>query len=215
MLNRRSLLAVLAAALAVLMVGWVGASSPRIVSAWGDSLTRGSGARPGGGYPEQIAAVAGRVVENHGIGGQTGDQILARMVEADDLDERVVIIWAGRNDVDGANTEAIVETVGRMVALTDATHYLVLSLTNGQSEPRGTANYETIVAVNARLAEIHGDRFVDVRSALVAVPDPSDTAAADGDYVAGMLRSDDIHFNDIGYQIVADAVLTRLETLGW
>lgn len=212
MLNRRCFLLALGG---MGLASTVFASTSRIISAWGDSLTRGSGARPGGGYPEQIAAVTGRSVENHGIGGQTGSQILARMLEADDLPDRLVIIWAGRNDVNGANVEAIVDNVARMVALTDGEHYLVLSLTNGQSEPRGARNYQTIVAVNIRLAEIYGDRFVDVRSALAAVADPTDTAAADGDYIAAMLRSDDIHFNDIGYQIVADAVLTQIEAFGW
>ena len=217
MLNRRAFLAGLGVATFACSSGsaLAQATTHRVISAWGDSLTRGSGASPGGGYPEQIAAVTGRSIENHGIGGQTGAEILARMRAAEGLPDRMVVIWAGRNDVNGGNVEAIISNIAEMVGLTDGEHYLVLSLTNGKSEPRGTPHYQTIAAANSRLAETYGDRFVDVRSELVSVPDLSDTAASEQDYIPGLLRADDIHFNDIGYQIVADAVLTRLDAFGW
>jgi hypothetical protein len=51
------------------------------VAAWGDSLTLGYGSAPGEDYPAIASSLFAprRIVENHGMGGQTSTQIAARM----------------------------------------------------------------------------------------------------------------------------------------
>lgn len=58
----------------------LGGEAPPI-AAWGDSLTLGFGAAPGEDYPALAASLFSptRIVENHGIGGQTSTQIAARL----------------------------------------------------------------------------------------------------------------------------------------
>ncbi len=188
---------------------------PRPISAWGDSMTRGSGAKPGSSYPEQMATLSGRVVTGHGFSGASTADILAEMRNGGDLTDSTVVIWAGRNDVAGNDPWRVVGGIEQMLELTDGEHYLVLAVTNGTSEPRGTAGYETIAAINSQLAEIHGDRFIDVRTSLVSSATADEIASLRDDVIPPSLLADDLHLNDEGYRLVANLVLGRLNRLGW
>lgn len=217
-MHRRAALFTLALALLALpalAVAQSNVSAKRPISAWGDSMTRGTGAKPGGSYPEQMAALSGRTVTGHGFSGASTGDILAKMREGGDLSASTVIIWAGRNDVAGNDPWRVVNGIEQMLELTDGEHYLVLAVTNGKSEPRGTAGYETIAAINRQLAEIHGDRFIDIRTSLVSSATADEIAALRDDVIPDSLLADDLHFNDEGYRLVANLVLGRLNRLGW
>lgn len=190
-------------------------AATRPVSAWGDSMTRGTGAKPGGSYPDQMAALSGRTVSGHGFSGASTARILAAMRDGGDLSTSTVIIWAGRNDVPGNDPWRVIGGIDQMLELTDGEHFLVLAVTNGASEPRGTAGYETIAAINSQLAEIYGDRFIDIRASLVSSAASDEIAALRDDVIPASLLADDLHLNDEGYRIVANLVLGRLNRLGW
>jgi lysophospholipase L1-like esterase len=191
------------------------ASKSRDIVAWGDSLTKGSGAKPGGSYPEQIQLRSTRRVSNQGIGGESAQAIFNRMQASPELNKNIVVIWAGRNDVNGGNPLAIVRRIEDMVGLTDGDRYLVLSVTNGALEPAGSKNHSTIMAVNQRLAELYGPRFVDVRTALVTAAGFAEGDATTTDVPPRSVLFDDIHLNDAGYAIVADVVLRKIDEMGW
>ena len=53
--------------------------STTTIICWGDSLTEGAGAGGSGNtYPAQLATLTGRTVLSRGLGGQAGDQVIAR-----------------------------------------------------------------------------------------------------------------------------------------
>lgn len=90
-----------------------------VILAFGDSLTRGTGAGGGQSYPEVLAALTGLDVVNAGIPGEESDAGLERLPGVlEEVQPALVILGHGGNDMlrkrDLAQTEAI---LGRMVAL--------------------------------------------------------------------------------------------------
>lgn len=123
----------MAARLAVLLLATIlvvacGDAAPRLglaadarIVAFGDSLTRGTGAAPGQGYPEQLAALGPWQVINEGVPGETSDQGLAR-IDAVLARHRpsLVILWHGGNDILANRDPADIEY--NLRAMVDAIH---------------------------------------------------------------------------------------------
>ncbi len=123
----------MAARLAVLLLATIlvvacGDAAPRLglaadarIVAFGDSLTRGTGAAPGQGYPEQLAALGPWQVINEGVPGETSDQGLAR-IDAVLARHRpsLVILWHGGNDILANRDPADIEH--NLRAMVDAIH---------------------------------------------------------------------------------------------
>ncbi|OWL98977.1 hypothetical protein CBQ26_00525 [Deinococcus indicus] len=115
------------------------------------------------------------------------------------------IIWAGRNNY--AQTDTVVQDVRAIVATLKTPRYIVLSVLNGRGEVRGTNAHAAIQRTNVALASAFGERFVDVRAALVGT-------AAD-DTVPEALRFDGIHLNDAGQLLAAQTVVGALKRLNY
>lgn len=120
------------------------------------------------------------------------------------------IIWSGRNNYsDAAQVKA---DIAAMVAAMEAvgnTSYLVMSIINGDyaTEYKGQPGYNSIIALNNDLAATHGDRFFDVRAALVAAYNPNiaqDVIDFGRDIPPSSLRSDLLHLNEDGYTLVGN-----------
>lgn len=138
---------------------------------------------------------------------------------------RRVIFWGGRNNV----TDGTMPTLAEMVSLvrdgqtTRAKEILVLGVVNGTSEGTGTANYDRIVAYNARLAQIFGDQFYDLRADFIArgleirgiTPTGTDTTNIAADKPPASLMADSIHPNTDGYLAINYLVAEKLLALGW
>lgn len=114
--------------LATILVAACGDAAPRLglaadarIVAFGDSLTRGTGAAPGQGYPEQLAALGPWQVINEGVPGETSDQGLAR-IDAVLARHRpsLVILWHGGNDILANRDPADIEY--NLRAMVDAIH---------------------------------------------------------------------------------------------
>ncbi|MEW6338857.1 MAG: GDSL-type esterase/lipase family protein [Acidobacteriota bacterium] len=130
---RRILLAA-AALIALALVFRTCVSRPRITNArpsgenvicFGDSLTAGTGAAPGAGYPDHLSRLIGRPVVNAGVPGDTSAAALERL-ERDVLSRspRIVCLTLGGNDLkNGVPREeafAALETIVRRIQATGA-----------------------------------------------------------------------------------------------
>ncbi len=186
-----------------------------IVSAWGDSLTAGTGGN-GSSYPGFLAQLASVPVINNGFSGDTSTQIRARFMAAPNQWANLTIIWSGRNNfLDPATVEC---DIAAMVFVLGHQNYLVLSVLNMNIEPIGTTNYVAITNLNHDLSVIYGTHYVDVRSWLDSTnalaylgiaPSAQDAADIINDVTPGSLRSDGIHLNSVGYSAVAWEIYTN------
>ena len=159
------------------------------IIAFGDSLTAGYGAAAGEDYPSRLSSLLGLTVLNAGVNGDTTDSALLR-VDADVLarDPRIVIVGLGGNDflrsVPITATETSLRSIVRKIQAAGA---MVVIL--GYRFPSVTANYEKMYE---RVS--HDERCLLIADVLRGI----ETNPA--------LKSDEIHPNGRGYQLIAERV---------
>ena len=166
------------------------------VIAFGDSLTSGYGASAGEDYPSRLSAMSGLPIVNAGRSGDTTESALAR-IEDDVLsgNPRIVIVGLGGNDfLNGMavqSTEANLRTIVRKIQGTGAMVVLL-----GFRFPSLTANYEKMYE---RIASEEGCLLI-ARTLKGILTDPA-------------LRSDQIHPNARGYDLMAQRMTKPLREL--
>lgn len=159
------------------------------IIAFGDSLTAGYGAGAGEDYPSKLSAMTGISIRNAGVSGDTTESALERL-EEDVLggDPRIVIVGLGGNDylrsVPVSTTEANLRTIIDRIQDRGA---MVILL--GFRFPSLNTNYG---AMYERVAEEKGALFI---------PDLLDGILGDPS-----LKSDSIHPNARGYELMAERV---------
>lgn len=172
------------------------ASSGSTVIAFGDSLTAGYGAGAGEDYPSALSGMIGRAVVNAGVSGETTEDALGRL-DADVLarDPRVVLVGLGGNDflrsVPIASTEANLRSI--VIRIQGAGAMVILL---GFRFPSLAASYEKMY-----------ERVGSEEGALL-IPDLLDGILRDPS-----LKSDDIHPNGRGYQLMAERIAGPTKTL--
>ena len=197
-MTRRTKVAVGAVAL-VLLVWWLWPSSlSRVknlgsrgssVIAFGDSLTAGYGAGQGEDFPSRLSQRIGVNIVNAGVSGDTTDMALARL-DADVLarDPRIVIVGLGGNDylrgVPIASTESNLRLIVRKIQSAGAIVVLL-----GFKFPTLNANYEKMYR---RVAD-EEQCFLIAGSLKGILTDPR-------------LKSDEIHPNARGYELMAERI---------
>ena len=187
---------------------------PKII-AWGDSLTKGQG-EVKSTYPGILQQLSSARIVNEGVNGQTSTEISARMADAKDLYKYPVIIWAGRNNY--KRPEQVKADISDMVSKLGHTHYLILGILNGDklSERKGETGYNTITKLNADLAIIYGEHFIDIRPYLVSQYNPqsdADLKNFNDDVPPVSLRNDDLHLNSGGNKWVAEKINGKIGLL--
>ncbi len=159
------------------------------IISFGDSLTAGYGASAGEDYPARLASLIGTSVLNAGVSGDTTEMALAR-IDSDVLsrDPRVVIVGLGGNDylrgVDIATTERNLRMIVRKVHGAGAMVVLL-----GFSFPSLNLDYHKMY-----------DRVASEEGCLL-LPHMLRGIVTDPD-----LKSDAIHPNARGYQIMAERI---------
>jgi acyl-CoA thioesterase-1 len=164
------------------------------VIAFGDSLTAGYGAQPGEDYPSRVSAATGTPIINAGVSGDTTESALAR-IDRDVLhqDPRIVIVDLGGNDylqnVPIATTETNLRSIIEKIEGAGAAVILL-----GFRFPSLNADYE---AMYERLAKSERCLLVaNVLSGILTHPE---------------LKSDEVHPNARGYQLMADRIAGPLQ----
>jgi lysophospholipase L1-like esterase len=159
------------------------------IIAFGDSLTAGYGAAAGEDYPSRLSSILGLPILNAGVSGDTTESALSR-VDADVLarDPRIVILGLGGNDylrgVSIGTTESNLRSIIHKIQAAGAMVALL-----GYRFPSLTANYEKMYE---RVAKDEGCLLIP--NLLHGIEtDPS-------------LKSDEIHPNARGYQLIAERV---------
>lgn len=165
------------------------------IIAFGDSLTQGIGAGPGGTYPEQLSKLIGRPVINRGVAGETAEQALQRL-DRDVLSQKpgVVLVCLGGNDLlQNKNPDAAFQALDSIVAqITDRGAMVVL------------IGVEGLMFVT----ENYGKRYKELvkRRQCLYVPD-----ILKGIFSHGDLMSDGIHPNTAGYAIFAKRIADAMK----
>lgn len=203
-MNRRSLLiagAVVAIALLLFFL-WPAQkvrnldSRNSAIIAFGDSLTAGVGAQESEAFPARLAAKAGVEIVNAGVSGDTTESALAR-IETDVLarDPRIVIVGLGGNDflrrAPIATTEANLREIVRRVQAGGAMVVLL-----GFDFPNFGPSYAGMY-----------ERIADDEQCLL-VED-----LLDGIINNPSLKSDEVHPNAAGYELMAERIEGPLKKL--
>lgn len=181
-----------------------------MIACWGDSLTAGTGAVAGtSDYPTVLAKTSPyRPYYNGGVGGETAQQILTRVLADETLGKHVTcVFWFGRNNVGSPTMQTdVLAALASAVANLSHSRYLIMTVLNATTEPIGNANYNAIIALNNAILSTYPNNSLDIRTILATEPNGTIPVA---------LMSDTVHLNATGYASVASNVATFLDAKGW
>jgi lysophospholipase L1-like esterase len=221
-MKRFSVFLALFACSGVVDTGW----ATRNVTTWGDSLTDGQPFTRADSYPTKLSMLLpDRIVTNEGIGGETSTQILARMLADSTHRHDVTVLWMGRNNL--TDPARIEEDIAAAVKSLGTDRFVVMAILNGDlygTEAKGTPGYDAIVGINGSLAYRYPSNFLDMRSYLVSLYDPSnlqDVQDHSSDIPPSSLRAhwnggiDLLHLSPEGNAKVAQRVAQFITQHGW
>jgi lysophospholipase L1-like esterase len=167
------------------------------ILAFGDSLTKGTGAASDQSYPAILSRLSGITVVNAGMPGELSSDGLQRLPNVlQTTQPQLMILCHGGNDMlRKKDLQAAARNIESMIALAQAQNVEVLLI--GVPRPGlflGTADMYLAIAAHSGIPAEN-----DVLSDIIS--DPS-------------LKSDPIHPNGKGYQRMAEAVLSLLQDTG-
>ncbi|HHT5345855.1 TPA: hypothetical protein ACTY9I_002125 [Raoultella planticola] len=147
----------------------------------------------------------------------------AFILDSNDSEFDIQILWPGRNDVYATDFPDRVLSVhaacGNHVKPLNK-KIIRLSITNrtGSSEVKGSKPYNDIIAVNKSVQALYPRDYFDLRALMVRSynPDiPQDVIDFNNDCMPSSLMYDDTHFNAAGYAIIAQAIKKIIVDRGW
>lgn len=188
------------ATLLILLLASCGPPAPNLDSpgstivCLGDSITAGVGAGPGQAYPDLLAQRLGAEVVNAGVPGDTAADGLARLDEVLDADPWLVVVELGGNDILRRVPPEQTETALRSI---------LDRLLAARVVP-------VLVEIEAPLAASYAKVFarLDDDYDIPVVEDVLGDILTDAS-----LKSDTIHPNARGYEVLAAALVDELEPI--
>lgn len=160
---------------------------------FGDSLIEGVGASAGNTLPELLSKKIGEEVINMGIQGQTSAQGLARINSVIDMDPKVVMVLFGGNDyLHGVKQEVTFKNIDAIVAILQEFGAVVIVLGIQGGILIDSYKYEF-----KKIAERRGALYVE--------------SVLEGLIGESSLMSDEVHPNDIGYNLIAKKIYPVLK----
>lgn len=147
----------------------------------------------------------------------------AFILDSNDSEFDIQILWPGRNDVYAPDFSDRVLSAhaacGNHVKPLNK-KIIRLSITNrtGSSEVKGSKPYNDIIAVNKSIQALYPLDYFDLRALMVRSynPDiPQDVIDFNNDCMPSSLMYDDTHFNAAGYAIIAQAIKKIIIDRGW
>lgn len=213
------------------MVFGVGGNDPRVIVAFGDSITVGQDSTDGKGYRsilERKLARAGRSglrIVNEGIGGTFARDGAARIGEVLERDRpAALLLMYGTNDQGRGlpqelfQAEAVPtsEHLRRIIVDARANRTLVVLATLppvcGQSRQAQRAN---IVTMNDKIRELGTEMALNDFGVMLVDPWQDMLAAAPPDGCDLISRVSNNHPNDAGYAVLAESFYSALKHVAW
>jgi len=168
-----------------------------VIVAFGDSLTQGVGVSVEKSYPAILQKLSGYKVVNLGVSGEITAQGLVRFAQILEQEKPgLIVLLEGGNDIlKNIPREQTKENLAKMIALAQANHIAVLLV--GVPE-------KSIFFSSAPLYESLADQW--------SIP-------LENNIVGHLMRrtsmkSDYVHFNEKGYQKLAEAIYLKLQESG-
>ncbi len=168
-----------------------------IILAFGDSLTEGRGVNKVNSYPSMLQKMSGRTVINSGISGETTGEGLKRIKrELDKHQPRLMILMHGGNDIlRDAPKETTKSNLISMVAEAQKRDIEVV----------------LIAVPNKRVLSTTAPVYPEVAEQLGLSIDESSVSEI---MKQPKLKSDIVHFNKEGYQLLAEKIFSLLKNSG-
>lgn len=135
---------------------------------------------------------------------------------------RTTVIWAGNNDFEALYRPEVDGNVQRMVDYLkpqDKRFIIIgMAIADYPERRKGSVYYNDIMALHKKWRERWPDNFIDITPILQRRYDPNNPTDVqnliDG-CTPSSLRVDEIHLNDAGQRIVAEAINAHLILRGW
>lgn len=168
-----------------------------VILAFGDSLTYGYGVKSGFSYPSQLAAKTGLKVINAGISGEESSEGLQRLQGVLKQNPDIVILCHGGNDI--LRKHSLLQLKNNLLAMIDMIHKNGAKVLLVGVPDFGWLGFNTLPLYN----EVAKERDVIFEEDTLGLIE-ADTA----------LKSDRIHPNEKGYEMMADAFIEVLTDNG-
>ncbi len=169
-----------------------------IILAFGDSLTYGTGVNPEReSYPARLAQLTNHIVVNQGVPGELSAEGLQRLPGVlHNIKPDLVILCHGGNDlIRQLDKTALKQNLRQMIALVQASGAQIVLL--------GVPSFNVLLNVPDLYEELANEYHipVDMTTLRMIEADPE-------------LKSDQVHFNAQGYQLLAQHIKQLLQDSG-
>lgn len=168
-----------------------------VILCFGDSLTYGTGAGEGFGYPEQLKRLIARNVYNAGLAGETSAEGARRLPGVlDDVNPDLVVLCHGGNDMlQKLGKQQLKDNLRRMFEAVNQRGIPMVMI----AVPRPGLLLSDADVYEDLAAELNIPLVDDVFGELLKDP---------------RMKSDQVHLNDLGYGKLAEKVADKLIELG-